>query len=137
MDFGAALKQLRKAKGMTQSQLAEKAGLSYSAIVSYENGRRKEVQYNILFKLASALNVRPEDLIPDIYGQLHEAATEAIAEEKKRQLDWVIERFNMNDEDLILLIDSFMELNEKGKQEAVSRINELLYVPAYYKKLEG
>lgn len=35
------LKELRKAKGVTQQQLAYETKLSYGSIVDYENGRRK------------------------------------------------------------------------------------------------
>ena len=62
MSFGENLKRIRKTKGLTQAQLAEKSGVSYGAIVNYENGRRKEIQSATIAKLANALNVLPSDL---------------------------------------------------------------------------
>ncbi|WP_050699003.1 helix-turn-helix domain-containing protein [Anaeromassilibacillus senegalensis] len=35
------IRNLRKARGWTQKELANKTGLSYSAVVSYENGLRE------------------------------------------------------------------------------------------------
>lgn len=38
-DFGLRLKELRKAHGITQSQLSDKLGISRQAYVNYETGR--------------------------------------------------------------------------------------------------
>lgn len=38
--FPARLKELRKAKGVTQKQLAEKLGVSLPSVIHYENGQR-------------------------------------------------------------------------------------------------
>lgn len=56
------LRQLRKARGWTQSELAHRAGLSDSTISSYETGTRLGLLANIK-KVASALGVSPSDLL--------------------------------------------------------------------------
>lgn len=64
MSFAYNLRTLRRSKGMTQAQLAEKAGLSNGAIGNYEAGNRKNISYIAIFKIASALDVSPSKLIP-------------------------------------------------------------------------
>ena len=64
MDFASNLRKLRKAKGLTQAQLAKKAGMSNGAIGNYESGKRKNIQYVAVFNIARALEVSPSDLIP-------------------------------------------------------------------------
>ena len=53
---GARLKELRNTAGLTQPELAEKAGFTKSAIADLESGRRKPLWETVL-KLAAALNV--------------------------------------------------------------------------------
>lgn len=60
-NLGHNLKQLRKAKGMTQEQLGEQIGLTKSAIVNYEAGIRK-IPIDVLTQLASFHNVTIDSL---------------------------------------------------------------------------
>ncbi len=55
-NFKNMLKQLRKAKGLTQGELAKTLKLSRSAIGMYENGSR-EPDYEILEMIADYFNV--------------------------------------------------------------------------------
>lgn len=52
----------RRAAGLTQEELAEKVGVTVSAIANYENGRRRP-RADILKRIAQALNVSMENLI--------------------------------------------------------------------------
>lgn len=52
----------RLARGITQAQLAEAVGCLQKDISRYENGARNP-KYQILSKIANALNCRVEDLI--------------------------------------------------------------------------
>lgn len=71
-DFGAHLKGIRKAKGMTQKQLAQAIGASESGIQNYELGTRKPT-YDMLIALAAYFEV-PIDYLTGsgIYGKLEE-----------------------------------------------------------------
>jgi len=55
-DFAGRLKALRAAAGLSQSALAERAGLSVSAVRQFEYGRR-EPAFGTLVKLAKGLGV--------------------------------------------------------------------------------
>lgn len=57
IDFGNILKQLRTERNLTQSELAEKLGLSKSSISMYENGKR-EPDFENLEMIADFFNVR-------------------------------------------------------------------------------
>lgn len=56
-EIGDRIKELRLAKGMTQSELAEMSGVRVSAIVNYEKGRRIP-RDDTKSKLAEALGER-------------------------------------------------------------------------------
>lgn len=52
------LKELRRAKKLTQKRLADKVGVSQSYICALENGKKKNPNFNVVIKLASGLGVK-------------------------------------------------------------------------------
>lgn len=62
VDFGNTLKAQRLSKNMTQSQLAQKLGLTKSVISAYETGLRMP-SYDILIHIARIFNVSTDFLL--------------------------------------------------------------------------
>lgn len=60
MELRDKLKQLRKQAGLTQMELAEKSGISYSYITKLENGVQRNPTYAILMALLAACRVEEE-----------------------------------------------------------------------------
>jgi transcriptional regulator with XRE-family HTH domain len=54
---------LRNAKGLNQEKLSEKIGRAYNYVSRIETGRIKTVPYDVLAKLALALDVTVDDLL--------------------------------------------------------------------------
>jgi transcriptional regulator with XRE-family HTH domain len=71
MEFGRLLRQSRTNAGLTQSQVAERVGLSRTSITNMEKGRQ-HVLLHQLFLLASAVGVTPSDLLPHGRAALEE-----------------------------------------------------------------
>ena len=63
MDLGKIIKKARIEKGLTQQALGEIVGVQKSAIAKYENGRIVNIKRSTLQKIASALNIRPSELL--------------------------------------------------------------------------
>lgn len=64
IQLGIAIAALRKMRGMSQEQLAEKAGVSRSLISAIEApGVVKGFSLDIFFDLSDALDIDPADLI--------------------------------------------------------------------------
>ncbi|HET8626089.1 MAG TPA: tetratricopeptide repeat protein [Thermomicrobiales bacterium] len=59
--FGALLRDLRERGGLTQEELAERAGLSADAIGLLERGARRRPQRQTVRRLAAALGLSPEE----------------------------------------------------------------------------
>ncbi|HEX7030808.1 MAG TPA: helix-turn-helix transcriptional regulator [Gammaproteobacteria bacterium] len=59
--FGKKLRELRKARGLTQEQLAEKVNVSYQAISNIERGLTGP-SFPTLAEIAKALKAKPKDL---------------------------------------------------------------------------
>ena len=62
MTIGERIKQARKAKGLTQEELAEKLGCTKQSIAQYEKGRRSP-KIDGLIKIAESLNIPTSDLL--------------------------------------------------------------------------
>ena len=56
MTIGEKIKTIRKQRGMTQQQLAEKSGVQTRTIQRYESGNSR-AKYNVLNQIANALSV--------------------------------------------------------------------------------
>lgn len=64
VQLGIAIAALRKMRGLSQEQLAEKAGVSRSLISTIEApGMAHSFSLDVFFDIADALNVNPADLI--------------------------------------------------------------------------
>jgi len=62
--FGAVVRKLREARGLTQDQLAERAGVSATYIGFIERGDNVPT-LTIILQIASALKVRPSEMLRD------------------------------------------------------------------------
>lgn len=57
------LRELRKARGLTQAQLADTAGLRQGTISELETGTSQSIAFDTLDRLALALGVEPGELL--------------------------------------------------------------------------
>ncbi len=81
-DFAAALRRLRRARGLTQEELAARAGISAAAISHLERGVNRFPRQDTLQLLASALGLAAEEaalLMHAARGARASAAAEAEA----------------------------------------------------------
>lgn len=67
--FQYVLVRCRKAKGLTQEQLSERAGISLSFLSMLEIGRRHP-NVDMVFKLAKGLDILPRDLIAELENEI-------------------------------------------------------------------
>ncbi|WP_280328845.1 helix-turn-helix domain-containing protein [Nocardia wallacei] len=63
LELGVHLAQLRRDAGLTQREVAERAGLGRPTLANIEKGRQR-VLYHQLLDLAKALGSEPRDLLP-------------------------------------------------------------------------
>ncbi|MFO0390170.1 MAG: helix-turn-helix domain-containing protein [Alphaproteobacteria bacterium] len=100
------IREFRKAKGMTQEQLAISIGKVKSAISKLENGNA-DISGLILESIARALDCRPTDLIDD--GSEKIAPDEIMILKKYRGLS---ERDRMK---FVSMADMFLDVDKKLK----------------------
>lgn len=63
MELGQKIRKARLERGLTQQELGNLVGVQKSAIAKYENGRVVNIKRSTLQKIASALEIRPSELM--------------------------------------------------------------------------
>lgn len=121
MNFPESLKHWRIKKGLSQQALAEKAGVSQTAVYNWERGERKPKLEQVRC-LAAALGVTIGDLNPEwyIFSQTE------LSNDLTRGLPL----------DELGLLQDYRVLNKTGKSEARKRTEELTRLPEYRENIE-
>lgn len=84
------LRELRKKKGLTQVELAERLGVTQTAIYKLETGA-SDLDTKWMERLSKILNVRPYELLPK------EWQPQEITEEEKQLLELFRKKTNTED----------------------------------------
>lgn len=139
MDVGKRIRAMRKSKGLTQIEVAEKAGIAVNSLRLYEVGKRVP-NLGQIQAIAAALD---GDVVYLVCGQtttevqngiLIQAEAEAKAEFEKLQLEFQSRSFDERvsiSSALIHLFKLFGRFNPIGYQKAVERVEELAEIPKY------
>ncbi len=107
MNIGEMIKNLRNAYGLTQKELAEKAGIATITLQQYERNKR-EPRKEVLSKIAVALNIPVEAFYPrkeEIEDAKREAKSELWAAEtlaRDNGKPWDVLTYNQERERVIL-----------------------------------
>lgn len=121
MKFNERLRAIRKEKGLTQAELAEKAGIAVNSVRLYEAGARLP-KLDTIARMAVAMGLTANDLIAGQWGNFEGAFLSA-------------EEFQQDDREA-QLIYHFRNLNDNGQSVAVERVQELTQIPAYQRQAE-
>lgn len=65
MTVGMKIKTLRKAAGMTQTELGDRLGVKKNAVSKWECGRVDDIPSSKIKAMAALFHVRPSDLIDE------------------------------------------------------------------------
>lgn len=121
MKFNERLRAIRKEKGLTQAELAEKAGIAVNSVRLYEAGARLP-KLDTIARMAVAMGLTANDLIAGQWGKF----------------DGIFlsdEEFQQDDREA-QLIYHFRNLNDNGQTVAVERVQELAQIPAYQRQAD-
>lgn len=89
MGFKDRLREKRVEANLTQAALAEKVSVTARTIQNYELGSRKPTKYEVVKKIAEALNTTPEYLLGNS-GMLVLAAQEQSGAKAAREIDELV-----------------------------------------------
>ncbi|WP_270659556.1 helix-turn-helix domain-containing protein [Paraclostridium bifermentans] len=117
-DVGLKIFNARKNLKMSRVDLGRKVNLHESTIKRYEDGHIKSLDIEKLKEFANALDISPAYLMgwEDINNKNLNIENKNTISIKERKL-----------------LNSFNNLNETGKDEAIKRVSELTLIPSYIK----
>lgn len=119
MKFNERLRAIRKEKGLTQAELAEKAGIAVNSVRLYEAGARLP-KLDTIARMAVAMGLYAGDLVDaGQWGQVQPGEDSETASAAESQL-----------------IYHFRTLNDNGQTVAVERVQELTQIPAYQRRTD-
>ena len=117
MKTGEIIRTIRKEQGLSQIELAQKAGIAVNSVRLYESGKR-EPKIGSLRRIAQALGV-------DVYSL---ADFDTASQLLEGSLNAKLERLSPKEQALIIAFD---QLNEAGQDVAIERVNELTELEKY------
>lgn len=113
ISFSSRLRQAREQAGFTQQDLAEKLGITKSAVGNYENGVSSP-KWDVLLRIFDVLQVEPNFLYQDSFSSELSGAVQLTPRQSA-------------------LLSSFDQLNEEGQTKAVEYVEDLV-LTGHYKK---
>ncbi len=90
--FGERIRAARKAKGLSQSELAQATGLCVNSVGMIERGKKCPTVYTVQ-RICDSLNIAPGEL----FGQAGEALRDGGNEPAVRYIAQIISRLEEND----------------------------------------
>lgn len=121
MEFNERLRTIRKEHGLTQAELAEKAGIAVNSVRLYESGKVIP-KLDTIARIARAMGLTASDFVGGQWGDFQGGFC---SEEEVRQDDREAQ-----------LIYYFQNLNEKGQATALDRLEELTQLQKYQGRIE-
>ena len=155
MNFGDAMKEARKKRGLSQKELGQKLGVSQAMIAQYESGKRSP-KIETMEKIANALEIPVDELMErcdpiSILRSLTNSVLKGTDTDKLRKestyttsemlrdLDFTLTEFvetiGVNEEGAEnYLLNNYRQLNDKGKVKVIEHAELLNKIEAYRKK---
>lgn len=115
MGMAERIKEMRKARGLTQVELARRLGLKDSAIAKYENGRVENIKRSTIEEMAKILGCSPVYLL--CLEDDPPARSDFIISDFEKQIILEFRRADSLDRQMVLRI---LRLEEKGDGAALA-----------------
>lgn len=134
--FNVLIRERRLRLGMSQAELAKTIGTTKSAICRYENGSRTPTS-DIFVKLAACLQLDDNEIISigKSVGispvQISNSISELLVPVTNHLMNLSKQSGKNFDPRFDTVTMLFNELNDKGKMEAMKRLQELTEIPRY------
>lgn len=127
MTMGDRIYDLRKQRGMTQSELANILGVGRSAVLKYEKGEVENIPRSTIAKMATVFGVSPSYLM--CFDQWDEKQlADDVGTIERIQARW--------GKDVVTLIDNYLSLTDENKRDLLT-ISEKMIMIQKYMEVQG
>lgn len=130
MHTGTKIKELRKARKMTQEELGELLGVKKAAVQKYEKGEIVNLKVSTIKRLCKIFEITPGQLIfPDAEEMDKKYNSKKLCFEVKL-IEEIETMYGMQ---ALEMFHGFTKLNDKGKTKALDMIDDLTSLEKYTK----
>lgn len=139
MNIGESIRTVRKARKMTQIEVAEKAGFSVNSLRLYEAGKR-EPSFSQICTLSEVFDVPLAELIPNFSSKEQEIwktswlyGYEDRTEEFREEVNFACDELKRRTEDphYFLMLLLYERLNDEGRKKVVGYAEDLVTTGKY------
>ena len=127
MTIGEKIKQLRKNKGLTQSELGDLLGVKKAAVQKYESGQVQNLKQAVIKKLCEIFDKTPSYFIFDDFDS-------ELEKELKTELEFIQIVHNKYGEEVYRILETVINLNEDSKKKVVEYINDISFIQSVNEK---
>lgn len=128
MHTGTKIKELRKARKMTQEELGELLGVKKAAVQKYEKGEIVNLKVSTIKRLCEIFEITPGQLIfPDAEEMDKKYNSKKLCFEVKL-IEEIETAYGIQ---ALEMFHSFTKLNDKGKTKALDMIDDLTSLEKY------
>lgn len=117
MSVGEKIKSLRKAMGLTQTELGERVGVKKNAVSKWECGRVEDIPTSTIKALATLFDVAPSYLIDDDKDASHTPSKPDVLDEVDIAFYGEYKELDEDDKDTIRDMVRVMRERRARKQE--------------------
>ena len=119
MNMGDRIKEMRKLRGFTQEELAQKLGLKDSAIAKYENGRVENIKRSVISEMAKVLECSPVYLLclDDEVSSSDSVSSDFVLSDLEKKIIIEYRRSDSIDKEMVLRI---LKIEEKKNVEKMA-----------------
>ena len=133
------MREIRRAAGKSQEELAKVLGVNRATVSKYETGVI-EPSVSQLVQISKFLGVHFREFLDDVEAQVYEAYRSGFdAGVREEEISNLAFHSVMYDDGYRLtkvevqLVNAFSQLNPEGQSKAVERVEELTEIPKYKK----
>ena len=127
MTIGEKIKQLRKNKGLTQSELGDLLGVKKAAVQKYESNQVQNLKQAVIKKLCEVFDKTPSYFIFDDFDS-------ELEKELKTELEFIQIVQKKYGEEVYHILEAVINLNEDSKKKVVEYINDISFIQSVKEK---
>lgn len=124
MTMGERIHQLRKQHNMTQSELAQRLGISRTAVLKYEKGEVVNIPYESIVIMANLFGVSPAYIQCFDEWDNAEQLSDEVALIERIQARW--------GKDTVALLNHYLSLNVEGKKAILNMAEDYDCLAKYH-----
>jgi transcriptional regulator with XRE-family HTH domain len=127
---GTKIKELRKAKNLTQEELGELLGVKKAAIQKYEKGEIVNLKLSTIKKPCEIFEITPATIIFPEADEMDRIYNSNKLHFEVKVIEEIEAIFGLK---AIEMMETFTKLNEEGKDKALDMIDDISLIDKYIK----